>query len=134
MAVAQDQQAARHPVTDTIHPWEFAPNRRHGQVVRQRIANPLPPVRIWVPPSLNPFDIQGFRRTSTIPTVDNLPRGNCHNLQETSPCLERGLSPLALRSEQRLNLVSPKDSERDSFETWAFLRHPQTEPPLPEEN
>ena len=50
MAVAQDQQAARHPVTDTIRPWEFAPKRRHGQVVRQRIANPLPPVRIWVPP------------------------------------------------------------------------------------
>ncbi len=24
--------------------------RRHGQVVRQRIANPLSPVRIWVPP------------------------------------------------------------------------------------
>ncbi len=23
---------------------------RHGQVVRQRTANPLPPVRIWVPP------------------------------------------------------------------------------------
>ena len=48
MAVAQDQQAARHPVTDTIRHWEFAPKRRHGQVVRQRIANPLPPVRIWV--------------------------------------------------------------------------------------
>ena len=26
------------------------PGRRHGQVVRQRIANPLSPVRIWVPP------------------------------------------------------------------------------------
>lgn len=32
--------------------WFF--QRWYGQVVRQRIANPLPPVRIWVPPSFLP--------------------------------------------------------------------------------
>jgi Lysozyme inhibitor LprI len=35
--------------------------RRHGQVVRQRIANPLPPVRIWVPPLLTVHDTASAR-------------------------------------------------------------------------
>ena len=52
MAVAQDQESVGHAMADTIRSWEFAPRRRHGQVVRQRIANPLSPVRIWVPPFL----------------------------------------------------------------------------------
>ena len=52
MAVAQDQESVGHAMADTIGSWEFAPRRRHGQVVRQRIANPLSPVRIWVPPFL----------------------------------------------------------------------------------
>ena len=39
-------------MADTIRFGSLLPGRRHGQVVRQRIANPLPPVRIWVPPLL----------------------------------------------------------------------------------
>jgi hypothetical protein len=55
-------------MADTIHMWEFAPSWRHGQVVRQRIANPLSPVRIWVPPLK-------FKTTGDEPPVRSPSRG-----------------------------------------------------------
>ena len=37
-------------------------NRRYGQVVRQWIANPLSPVRIWVPPDIDILDCFFFKQ------------------------------------------------------------------------
>ena len=53
MAVAEKQQRPSGTADKILLRGTAVPERRHGQVVRQRIANPLSPVRIWVPPSID---------------------------------------------------------------------------------
>ena len=94
-------------MTDTIRPWEFAPKRRHGQVVRQRIANPLPPVRIWVPPLI--FETAGAPDlvSSVIATWQSSPPLK----RKVSGRRQRGV-PLVVEKVLRIHLPSARHSTR----------------------